>query len=315
MNATTFSFTGTGGKKIRVYQWEPSERSVRGVIQIAHGLAEHAGRYERLAESLAENGFAVLANDHRGHGLTDPESESLGYIDGNDGYQLMVDDIHKLYLLNLKKYAEVPFFLFGHSMGTTLVLRMLQLYPVEPDGVVLSGPLDPGQGLLREGALLASFIGLIYGQSAKSPLINRLTFGTFNEPFEPVRTPFDWLSRDESEVDKYIRDPNCGFVCSASFYRDLCRGIRKVFQKQNLGRISNVIPFYLLAGSEDPAGKMGEGTRLLAKLLQEEGVTDCDVKLYEGGRHEMLNEINRDEVTKGLIQWLERQMKKSEEQD
>ncbi len=303
MKSSTHTFSGKGGKAISAYRWEPEIPEPRGVVQIVHGIAEHAGRYRRVAEQLTEEGFAVTAHDHRGHGNT--ERVFRGHIAGNDGYHLMVDDVHTHYLQMMKRYGELPRFLLGHSMGETIVLRALQLYPIKPDGVILSGSLSPRPGLLREGALLAGLLGLIFGRSAKSPLINRLIFGPANSHFKPARTPFDWLTSDYHEVNKFINDPACGFTCSYSFYKSFFNGIRTAHKKENIKQIDPDIPFYLFSGTQDHFGDMGEGVKELAQLLREAGVENLTVKLYEDGRHEMLNETNRDEVTGELIRWLE----------
>ncbi len=299
------TFTGKGGKTIRIYRWEPETNHIEGVVQISHGMVEHALRYERLARDLTNKGYVVIANDHRGHGQTDPYFR--GFIPEGDGFHLMTDDLNTLYLQIMKWYEEVPKYLVGHSMGSSLVLRLLQLYPLKPDGVILSGPPDPSAGLLREGAIVAGLLGFFFVRSAQSPLLNRLMFSKARSRFKPQRTQSDWLTRDRKEVDKYLKDSACGFICSNSFYRDFFNGLRAVYSKKNLALIDPAIPFYLLAGSEDPIANANKGINELCSLLYQSGIDRQTLKIYPDGRHEMFNELNREEVTDHLISWIKNQ--------
>lgn len=298
---------GTGGKAIWVYRWEPEVTQLRGVVQIVHGMAEHAARYRRVAEKLTGLGFAVVANDHRGHGKTEPVFR--GHIAGNDGFQLMADDVQKLYLQNMKRYGEVPRFLLGHSMGAVLVLDVLQIYPLKPDGVILSGLPAPKPFLLKTARFLSGLLGFIFRRTEKSPLINHLMFAPANKHFKPERTPFEWLSRDYHEVNEYFNDPACGFIFSYAFYKSFFRGLAQVYEMEKIKQILTDIPFYLISGKMDPIGDMGRGVHKVAGYLKEMGIEEIEVKLYDDARHEILNEINRDEVMDDLVNWIDGRIK------
>jgi alpha-beta hydrolase superfamily lysophospholipase len=200
--------------------------AIKGAVQIAHGMAEHAGRYERFADALTKAGYAVYANDHRGHGKTAGSQKEVGYFADENGWEKVVDDMHTLTGIIKKECPKKPFFLFGHSMGSFLSRHYSMLYAKELTGLVLSGTGgDPG-ALGKIGLFIATIEAKLKGKKAKSEMMNKLSFGAFNGAFKPNRTDYDWLSRDNAEVDKYISDPWCGAVFTAGFFCDLLGGIK-----------------------------------------------------------------------------------------
>jgi alpha-beta hydrolase superfamily lysophospholipase len=303
MKAKTFTLKGKGGTKVFVYSWLPDGKPV-AVVQIVHGMAEHAARYERFAEALTKAGFAVYANDQRGHGKTAGPVEKVGWIAEKDGSELVVDDLHRLSDTIRKENPRVPLFLFGHSMGSFLSRSYIARWGGDLKGVILSGT-GGNPGLLgKVGGLIAGVEKRIRGSKAKSPLMTSLSFGAYNKPFKPNRTDFDWLSRDNAEVDKYVADPYCGGVFSAGFWADFLKTLGSLYQSDYLPKIPKNLPIYLFSGEKDPVGNSGKGVKEVYDSYKKAGIADVSMKLYPNGRHEMLNETNRTEVFKDVIGWL-----------
>jgi len=305
MKREEISIKGNDGKEIFTYKWTPDDASkTKAVVQIAHGMAEHAGRYERFAEFLTGKGYAVYANDHRGHGKTAGSLDDVGYFADENGWGLVVDDMKNITDVIKKDFAGLPVFLMGHSMGSFITRTYVFKYPKEIDAFIISGtagnPGLPGAA----GQTVARLIAAVKGKKSKSPFLDKLSFGSFNGAFKPNRTTFDWLSRDNAEVDKYINDPYCGDVFSAGFFYDLLGGIRSIFKKENLEKISKDLPIYIFSGANDPVGNNGKGIIEVAELYKKTGIKDVSYKLYEGARHETLNETNREEVFNDIAEWI-----------
>ncbi|HHV12691.1 MAG TPA: alpha/beta hydrolase [Clostridiales bacterium] len=307
MVSDNFTFNSDEGTKIFVYVWKPDENvRVKGIVQISHGMAETAERYERFAEALAKDGFIVYANDHRGHGKTAGSVDKLGYLADKDGFDWIVEDLHKLSVIIKKEYSDLPLFLFGHSMGSFAAQRYLMLYGRDLKGAILSGSNGRQGIMLNVAAYLAGKEVKKHGRKEKSDKMNQLLFGSYNNKFKPNRTEYDWLSRDNEEVDKYINDPFCGTVFPGGFFYDLMIGLKKIESSGDLEQIPKSLPIFIFSGEMDPVGKMGKGVKKLFDTYKQHGLNDVTLKLYPGGRHEMLNEINKDEVMKDVSGWINR---------
>ncbi|WFA17125.1 alpha/beta hydrolase [Paenibacillus mucilaginosus] len=305
MRSDEFTYKDEGGVPIHTYVWLPEEdAALRGVVQIAHGMAETALRYRRFAEALTASGYAVYAGDHRGHGRTAGDRSKLGSI-GRDGFRLMCAGMAQLTELIRERHKKLPVFLFGHSMGSFLTQRYMYTYPEKVDGVILSGSNGPQGSQLHLGIWLAKRVAARKGAEHRSPLLTQLTFGGYNRGFRPVRTPFDWLSRDPEEVDRYAADPDCGAVFPAQFWVEFFTGLAELHRRGQLERIPKELPLLIISGDRDPVGMRGKGIRRLEALYRAVGMKEVTVKLYPGGRHELLNEINREEVTRDVLAWLE----------
>jgi alpha-beta hydrolase superfamily lysophospholipase len=298
------AFQSPDGARIFVYRWLPDDESrIRAAVQIAHGMAEHAARYAGFAEALCAAGFAVYANDHRGHGKTAGVLEQVGYF-GDDGWPRVVADIHQLSRIIRDTHPGLPLFLFGHSMGSLLARSYILEHGAGLKGVVLSGiPADPGL-LGKIGLPLARLVALLKGARTPSPFLNRMSFGKFNQPFKPNRTEFDWLSRDEAVVDAYVADPYCGGVFSAGFFVDLLTGMNGLSRRAEMDRIPKDLPILIFSGDMDPCGGMTKGVRPIYDSYKRAGITDLTLRFYSQGRHEMLNETNREEVIGDVVSWL-----------
>lgn len=292
-------------KKIVVHEWTP-ETLVKGVLLISHGLAEHGKRYADLAEYLTGNGYAVYAADHRGHGLTC--EDRLGIDDAQDTFHEMVKDMELLNRRAAWIFPGVKRMLLGHSMGSFASIRYAQLFPDSIDGLVLSGSNGPQNGaMLKAGALIAKYKIRTEGMDSPGGLLNDMVFGMYNKKFKPSRTPFDWLSRDAGQVDKYVEDRFCGFVPSNRFYLSFFNNLGRTYDKAEMAKIRKDLPVLILSGTHDPVGEMGKGPLKLAKILSEDvGVKDLFVRLYKDSRHEILNEVNKEEVYRDLHTFLDR---------
>jgi alpha-beta hydrolase superfamily lysophospholipase len=302
----SFTFKSEDGTQIQVNEWLPEEHiEVRGIVQVAHGMAETSARYERFAEKLTDTGYIVYANDHRGHGKTANVIENVGYLADKDGFKLLVEDVHKLTEIIKKEYPKLPLFLFGHSMGSFITQRYIMLYGNELKGAILSGS-NGKQGIILDiGLLLAKSEIKKNGRKTKSEKLNKIMFGGFNSAFKPTRTEFDWLSKDEDEVDNYINDPFCGGVFTSGFFYDFFIGLKEIENKNNLTNVPKDLPIYIFSGDKDPVGKNGKGIIRLFDTYKGLNIKDVTYKLYKDGRHEMLKETNREEVIQDVIDWID----------
>ncbi len=301
---STTTMRAQDGAQLHLYQWTP-RGPVKAVVQIAHGMAEHAARYERFAQALADAGYAVYANDHRGHGKTAGSLDNVGYFGDSDGFGTVVADMMTVTTQARAEHPGVPVFLFGHSMGSMLARAYAIRDSASLSGLLLSGTgADPG-ALGKVGGVIASIEGRVRGRRHRSVLLDKMTFGKFNSEFSPARTNFDWLSRDEAEVDKYIADPYCGGVFTTGFFKDLLGGIATINDPVQVAKVRSTLPILLLSGDRDPVGDSGKGVESVARQFEAAGIKDVTVRLYREARHEILNETNRDEVTRDILSWLE----------
>ncbi len=304
-NQNSFRFPSSDGvHQIFVREWLP-EGEPKAVVQIVHGIAEHIGRYDHVARFLAAHGFAVCGGDHLGHGQTAREGE-YGWFAKYDGWTLVTADVRRLRQLQGEKYPGLPYFLLGHSMGSFLTRTYLCRYPGEVSGAVLSGTGQEPAALVALGKALAGLICCLQGDKTVSPIVSELSLGAYNKKFKPNRTSADWISRDERAVDAYLADPLCSFQPTAGLFRDMMGGLQYIASPRALGQMDPDTPVYLMSGGQDPVGSMGEGVKKVYGYFQKRGTRDLTMKLYPGGRHEMFNEINRQEVLDDLLAWLEK---------
>lgn len=306
MESSTLAVSATDGTSLHTYRWLP-EGPPRAIIQIAHGMAEHSARYERFAEALTNAGYAVYANDHRGHGQTASQADH-GYFADHDGFSTVVGDMSSLTEFAQAEHPGVPVVLFGHSMGSFLSRAYAAQHGARLAALVLSGTAgDPGP-LAAVGKRLAGLQARVRGRHHTSGLMDKLTFGQFNTKFKPNRTAFDWLSRDDAEVDKYVADPLCGNVFTAAFYADLLDGVQQVNKPGAYAAVPADLPILVFAGELDPVGDSGKGPREVADRYREAGVSDVTTTIYPDARHETLNDTNRDEVTADVLAWLDERL-------
>jgi len=301
MQSSTFAFTAGDGTGLFVYRWLP-ESAPRAVVQIAHGLAEHAGRYGRLAEALTGAGYAVYANDQRGHGRTATTPADLGFFAPEGGWHKCVDDLWQIHRRIGADHPGLPQVLLGHSMGSYLAQQFLGMHGEALAGAVLSGSNGKPPPIAALGRLIARVERLRLGPRGTSPLLHALAFEPFNKPFAPARTPFDWLSRDAAEVDRYSADPLCGFRPRVQLWVDLLDGLAEIARPGLQARIPKRLPIYVFSGARDP---VGANLKQLLAAYAAAGLARVTARIYPEGRHEMLNETNREQVSQDLIAWLD----------
>ncbi len=316
MKSSEFYFKSTKDNlDIHVYKWEPENKNPIGIVQISHGMSETAIRYEYFAKNLTDNGYIVYINDHRGHGLTAKTIDNVGCLADSDGFTYLVEDINTLTNIIKEENEDLPIFLFGHSMGSFASQRYIMEYGNNIDGLILSGSNGKHGFILNIAEKIINYEIKRKGRLHRSKALDSLIFGGNNKKFKSPRTEFDWLSRDEKEVDKYIEDPFCGVLFTCGFFYDFIKGLQEIEDKENLKKVPLDLPIYIMSGDKDPIGKNGKGVLRLRDRYIKLGVKDVLCKLYEGGRHEMLNETNKDEVIRDILNWINEKNKVNKVQE
>ncbi len=292
----------TDGYAIDLSLWLP-EAEPRAVVQILHGMAEHIARYDRLARALCARGYAVAGHDHRGHGK-DCAADKIGYFADRNGWDAVITDARAVTEALRGRFPGKPIVLLGHSMGSFAAREYALRYGNDIAALVLSGTGYYGKALCAAGKTLA------WLSAPKKPakLVDQIAFSSNNKAFEPSRTAFDWLSRDEKEVDRYVADPLCGFVFTGRAFYDFFGSLKALTRKSRLNGVRKDLPILLLSGGRDPVGGMGAGVKRVCEEYRDAGVRDVSMTLYPDARHEIFNEINRDEITRDLADWLDQRI-------
>jgi len=302
------------GTRLLLRRWTPKVRPV-AVVQIVHGMAEHSLRYRRFAAKLCEAGIAVRAADMRGHGLTaasggnDPGCGGLlGHCHDRsgaaDGFDRVTADVRSIDAALSAELPGVPRFLLGHSWGSFVAQNIIEDGDRGLAGCVLSGTRGSAGAKAAFGAAFLTALAQIRGERRGSPLARTLADGPYRRAFLPARTPFDWLSRDADEVDAFVADPLCGQLCSVGFYRDMARALARIHRPRAMTGIRKSLPILIVCGSADPMGDMGASPAALAAAYRSHGIADVTLALYEGARHEPLNETVRDKATADIAAWI-----------
>ena len=305
-NMTEFTFLSTDGKtQLHGMRWEPEGGSVRAVLQICHGVAEHIARYDAFARYLNGLGIAVVGHDHLGHGLSLPEGGTPVYFGAGNTWNTVVDDIYVLHQRIRLWYPDVPLCIMGHSMGSFLTRTYLIRYPGTVKAAVIMGTGWQPKAVIAGGMAVAKAVGAVVGENGTSDLVTNLAFGAYNKLFAPNRTSCDWLSADEGNVDAYMADPLCGADATVGLFRQMLSGIRFNQKLSNLRQMDPRIPVLFVAGEKDPVGDCGNGVRRTYQEFPRAGVQDCTLKLYPGLRHEILNEkAQQQQIFEDIGQWL-----------
>jgi alpha-beta hydrolase superfamily lysophospholipase len=296
----TEKFKSFDGTVLQCYLWD-DVRNPKGVVQISHGMAEHARRYDAFAAFLNKNGYVVYADDHRAHGMTSTKQSAKG-VKGFHKGDIFNDTVKDEIAITdyLKKKYERPVIYFGHSYGSMLGQRYLECENAS-SGVVLSGTAMMKGATLSLGAAIADAQYKILGGEKEGKLLDKLSFGAFNAPFKADKIPFAWLSRDKEQVRKYVLDEQCGYVMSIAFFKYFLNGLKSVYKSENLASVDKEKPVALFSGALDPVGGKGKLVTKAYDMLKEAGVKDVSIKLYENARHEIINEINNQEVYADIL--------------
>ena len=295
--------SSTGKNKIHARMCVP-DTEPRAIVQIIHGIAEYIDRYDEFMSFLADNGIIAVGTDHLGHGKSIESEEQTGFFAYENGWDYAVRDEEVLRLVMHENYPELPIIVFGHSMGSFMARTLLIRYPDAFNAAIISGPGNQGSALVNGGLFMGNLVTGLKGAHHYSKFLNNLAFGSYNKIYENPKTEYDWLSRDEANVQKYIDDPLCGFIPTCSLFRDMMTGVKFITNKKNLIAMNKDMPVYFMSGDMDPVGECGKGVQKAYNNFLEAGMKDVSIKLYPGGRHEMLNEINKDEVYSDILTWL-----------
>ena len=299
---TDHYFDSCGKGKIHYCRWAP-EGQIKGILQIVHGIAEFVERYDEFANYLTGQGYLVVAEDHMGHGKSIEGGSIQGFFHG--GWFAAVEDTYRLMQDTMAEHPGVPYVLFGHSMGSFMARTILAKYP--DSGIAAA--IICGTGWLPTAplpALIQVVEGICrkIGEETPSPKLKAMVFGGYNKRIPNARTSVDWLSRDESAVDAYVANPFCGFIPTCGLFRDMLKGIYYIQQGKNLRNMKKHLPVFFIAGGEDPVGPYGKGVEKAARQFKKAGMINVACKIYPGCRHEILNELNREEVCADVVKWL-----------
>jgi len=299
---TDFWYDSKGAGKIHGCRWMP-EGEPKAVLQIVHGIAEFIERYDAFANYLTKHGFVVVAEDHMGHGQSINGDGIQGYFHG--GWFTAVEDTYQLLRDTKEDYPNVPYILFGHSMGSFMARTILCKYPDSgiTAAIICGTAWQPAFAL---PALIKIIDGICKKGDETQPneKLQGMVFGSYNNKVEHPRTSFDWLTRDAKIVDAYVAHPLCGFTASAGLLREMMRGIHYIEQPQNLAMMKRDLPVFFIAGGDDPVGSYGKGIHKCVAEFKKAGMTDVSVRIYPLCRHEILNEINKEEIFEDVVEWI-----------
>lgn len=276
--------------------------SIKGIVQISHGMAEYSNRYAHFALELCKNGYAVFVSDHIGHGSSVTDNNMLGFFGETGGEEHFVEDMKTLTDIIKSEYPDTPFFVLGHGMGSLIARKYTAKYGYLMDGAIYTATSGSNTSL-PVGLHLANILIKQNGPMYRSELLDTMAFGTYNRKTEK-RTDCDWVSRDEKEVDKFIADELCGYKYTVSGMKALFMTLKQVSSKRWYNSVPLSMPILLAAGTNDPVGDYSKGVKEVYKTLKKTGHTNVTMTLYDGARHEILNETNRKEVFADIISWL-----------
>ena len=294
------------GRMLHAFRCIP-EGEVRAIVQLSHGMVEFIDRYKPLAEDLAGRGILVTGHDHLGHGGSIRTKDDYGYFAQPDGNRAVLDDLHAMTTLTKQLYPGVPYFLLGHSMGSFYARQYLCEYGAELDGAILMGTGYQPKALVTLARTVCRVLAVFFGWQHRSKLVRDLSFLGYNKGLEG-RTPHDWLNRDPAEVDKYRADERCMFTFTLNAYYSMFTGILRLYDPEFLNRMPKDLPLLFLAGDADPVGEQSKGVQRAIDSLKAVGVQNITQKFYPGARHELLMELNRQEVFADIGNWLDQQL-------
>ena len=293
--------------KIHAIEWLP-DREIKGVLQICHGMVEYIDRYDEFAEFMSEHGYYVVGHDHLGHGASVASEEELGYFAEPDPSDTLVEDMHTLRTTIQTENPGVPYFMMGHSMGSFLLRQYLTMRAEGLAGAIVMGTGDMPYALLKAGQAVCKSISLTKGWHHRSHLVNQLGMGGYNRQFEPSDSTKDWITSDDSKRKEYEADPLCNFVFTVNGYYQMFEGMKVLTRRHAMDKIPVEIPVIFVSGAEDPVGSNGVGVTRVFRKYEAHGMTDVEMKLYAGDRHEILNETDREEVYEDLYRWMEKRI-------
>ncbi len=297
---------------VQYYVYEPTNTAPRAIVQLSHGMTEYVERYEEFADFLCEKGIVFCGNDHLGHGETVSTPEDYGFFAEENSLGYLCKDVHKLTILMKKKYGDLPYFLFGHSMGSFIARAYVLKYRDYIDGLILSGsseaPITMDFGIKFTDNIIAK-----KGTRYRSETIRNLIFGNYLKKIKPAATGFEWLTRDQEIVEKYAQDEKCTFVFTASGFKDLFLMLKYVSSNKWYEKFPKDLPVFIASGDRDPVGNYGIAVKSIEKKLKKKDVSDVTLKIFPHARHEILNEINREDIFDEILLWVDDNIGKSQQ--
>lgn len=304
MSRSEFYYDSSDDKtKIRALKWIP-EYEIKAVLQISHGMLEHMERYEEFATFMADHGILTVGNDHLGHGNSVVSEDNRGYFEEHDGNHVLIKDMHSLMNITKNENPNVPYFMLGHSMGSFLTRQFITLYGSEIDGAIISGTGQQPLKLIKFGIYVTKLIASFRGWDYRSKFVDFLALGGNNNKFKPARTKFDWLTRDDEIVDNYISDPRINIIFTLNGFCNMFKNMLMMNEQEYLKRIPKKLPMLFLSGDSDPVGKYGKDVAKAFNIYNNLGMKNISMKLYKGDRHEILNELDREQVYEDILMWV-----------
>lgn len=304
MEKQYFKFLSSNKKTtINAIRWVP-DNDIVAILQISHGMVEFIDRYDDFANFLSENGILVVGHDHLGHGDSVNDKSEWGYFAKENSPQHLINDMHTVTIDTKKLYPEVPYFILGHSMGSFITRYYLTQFSNELDGVIICGTGQNPKAQVIGGKVFARIVSLLRGWTFRCPIIDKMAFGGMNKGIDNPRTDKDWLTRDPDIVDKYLNDERCSFMFTVNGYYNLFDIILKVQQDKYTKQMNMNLPISLIAGDKDPVGNNGKSILKVYEMYKRIGVQNIDYTLYEGYRHEILNEVGKEVVYNDVLQWI-----------
>ena len=291
--------------------WKPDTAPV-AILQIVHGMNEYIDRYDRFARYLAGKGILVTGEDHLGHGRSVPEGGTFGYFAEHDAATVVVRDVHRLKKITQEQYPGVPYYILGHSMGSIMLRNYLLRYGNGIDGAIIMGTGTPAPAFLAGAQIMIRAMRAVKGDQYVSKKVAALTFAHYMDHIEQPRTYYDWVVSDPRELEKYVKDPMCtGYTFTLNGFYTLAEMSRRMQIKSLMGRIPQKLPILIASGTEDPVGAWGKDPRELYDTYLNLGLSKVTLKLYQGLRHELLNETEREKVWEDVYHWLKNSLSKT----
>lgn len=295
--------SSSGNADIKYYIYKPRKNCIKGIIQIAHGMCQYMLRYKDCVTYFVLKGFIVCGHDHLGHGGSVKSIQSLGYIAKEEGYVYLVKDMYSLTCSMKEKYTDLSYFILGHSMGSLMARSYITHYREAIDGVILTGTVAKNP-LINVGIGIARIEKYFLGGRHRSKFLEVLAFGRYYSHCEDKQTHFEWMSRNRDMIKAYLEDPYCHFVFTTSGFEDLFQLLKRVSGTEWAKKVPADLPIILLSGMRDPVGNYGKGVKKIAMLLKQTNHQQVKLKLYTKARHELLAELNREEVYNDIYKWL-----------
>ncbi len=290
--------------KIHAMKWIPDTDKPVCILQIIHGMAEYIERYDEFARFMAEKGILVVGEDHLGHGRSVGENGTYGYFCERDAATVVVRDAHRLKKMVQEQYPGVPYIILGHSMGSFILRNYLCRYGTGIQAAVIVGTGMQPKFVLVTGKALLAFQKVFTGSKHPDNLMNALSFGSYNKRIPESKTQMDWLTKDEKIVDAYLEDPLCGFTFTVNGFQTLLELVSRLYKRENLEKMPKELPVFFVSGEADPVGDYGKGVKRAYQSFLDVGMKNVKMKLYENDRHELLNEMDREQVYGDIHQWI-----------